>query len=117
MNFIRDGRPFNINEAKLQFSFDDSSPAEIILTLHLWKHLDTESLELDVQPSFVRLILNDKLFQLRLLDEVKTDSCTAKRSQTTGWKEFQKRKLSDAFIFRIFRSENAKIELCASTKM
>ena len=81
---FRDGRPFNINEPKLQFSFDDSSPAEIVLTLHLWKHLDTESLDLDVQPNFVRLTMNEKIFQLRLLDEVKTDSCSARRSQTTG---------------------------------
>ena len=54
ITLFRDGQPFNINEPKLDFSMDDSCPAEIILTLHLWKHLDTETLDLDVQPNFIR---------------------------------------------------------------
>ena len=75
------------------------------MTLHLWRHLATDSLDLDVQPNYVRyvvnvflilddintnisvyrrLTVNDKIFQLRLMDEVKIDSCSAKRSQTTG---------------------------------
>ena len=35
-----------------------------------------------------RLAVNGKIFQLRLMDEVKIDSCSAKRSQTTGLELF-----------------------------
>ena len=31
--FMADGRPFNINEHKLDFTFNDGSPSEILLTL------------------------------------------------------------------------------------
>ena len=31
--FMTDGRPFNINEPKLDFTFNDCSPSEILLTL------------------------------------------------------------------------------------
>ena len=53
----RDGRAFNINEPKLQFQLDDSSAAETVLTLQLWRHLSTEQLDLDVQPHYVRWAL------------------------------------------------------------
>ena len=33
--FMSDGKPFNINEPKLEFTMNDSSPSEIILTLQV----------------------------------------------------------------------------------
>ena len=63
----------------------------------VYKHLSTESLSLDVQPSYLRshhaspvtplrrLSINSKVFQLRLPQEVATDRTTAKRSQATGY--------------------------------
>ena len=33
--FMSDGRPFNINEPRLEFSLSDGSPSEIILTLQV----------------------------------------------------------------------------------
>jgi protein TilB len=38
----------------------------------------------DVQPSYVRVRVKDKIFQLCLPEEVKPDSSYAQRSQTTG---------------------------------
>ena len=60
----RDGRAFNINEPKLQFQLDDSSAAETVLTLQLWRHLSTEQLDLDVQPHYVRWALVLQIVQL-----------------------------------------------------
>ena len=57
LSLYRDGRAFNINEPKLQFQLDDSSAAETVLTLQLWRHLGTEQLDLDVQPHYVRWAL------------------------------------------------------------
>ncbi|XP_059357417.1 dynein axonemal assembly factor 11 isoform X2 [Carassius carassius] len=58
-----DGRVMNINEPK---------------------HMDTSLLDVDVQPTYVRVTVKRKVFQLVLPAEVKPDSSTARRSQTTG---------------------------------
>uniref|UniRef100_A0A8C5TW81 Leucine-rich repeat-containing protein 6 n=1 Tax=Malurus cyaneus samueli TaxID=2593467 RepID=A0A8C5TW81_9PASS len=48
------------------------------------KHLDTSLLDVDVQPTYIRVLVKGKPFQLVLPEEVKPDSSSAKRSQTTG---------------------------------
>uniref|UniRef100_A0A8C5NQU1 Leucine-rich repeat-containing protein 6 n=1 Tax=Junco hyemalis TaxID=40217 RepID=A0A8C5NQU1_JUNHY len=48
------------------------------------RHLDTSLLDVDVQPTYVRVLVKGKPFQLVLPEEVKPDSSCAKRSQTTG---------------------------------
>ena len=63
---------------------DDSNPDQIILELKLFKHLDTSLIELDIEPTYVRATIKGKIFQLRLLEEIKPDSSVAQRSQTTG---------------------------------
>ena len=41
-------------------------------------------MDCDVQPTYVRVIMKGKIFQLALTEEVNPDKATAKRSQTTG---------------------------------
>uniref|UniRef100_A0A8C3RBI2 Leucine-rich repeat-containing protein 6 n=1 Tax=Cyanoderma ruficeps TaxID=181631 RepID=A0A8C3RBI2_9PASS len=48
------------------------------------RHLDTSLLDVDVQPTYIRVLVKGKPFQLVLPEEVKPDSSCAKRSQTTG---------------------------------
>uniref|UniRef100_A0A672TMU0 Leucine-rich repeat-containing protein 6 n=1 Tax=Strigops habroptila TaxID=2489341 RepID=A0A672TMU0_STRHB len=48
------------------------------------RHLDTSLLDIDVQPTYVRVMVKGKPFQFVLPEEVKPDSSSAKRSQTTG---------------------------------
>jgi hypothetical protein len=38
---------------------------EYRLTLELFRHLSTDSVEVDVQPTYVRAFINNKIFQLR----------------------------------------------------
>ncbi|CAE1329435.1 LRRC6 [Acanthosepion pharaonis] len=83
--FADDGRPFNINEAKVDFHLTDDTDANaFILDLACYRYLDTNLLEVDVQPLYVRVIIKGKIFQLGLNEEVNTDSSYAKRSQVTG---------------------------------
>ncbi|GBP38621.1 Protein tilB homolog [Eumeta japonica] len=82
--FASDGRPFNINQAKIDFKFDDSEPDRYILDLSVYKHLNTNLLDVDVQPNYVRVTLKGKIFQLCLPEEVDTSNSTAQRSQITG---------------------------------
>ncbi|CAJ0928076.1 unnamed protein product [Ranitomeya imitator] len=80
-----DGRALNVNEPKLDFSLvDDEENNQYILDLGIYRHLDTSLVNVDVQPGYVRVLVKKKPFQLVLAEEVKPDSSTARRSQTTG---------------------------------
>ncbi|KAF4798207.1 Protein tilB like protein [Turdus rufiventris] len=80
-----EGKVLNVNVPKLHFSLkDDEENNQIILDLAVYRHLDTSLLDVDVQPTYVRVLVKGKPFQLVLPEEVKPDSSSAKRSQTTG---------------------------------
>ncbi|XP_075406689.1 dynein axonemal assembly factor 11 isoform X2 [Tenrec ecaudatus] len=59
----QDGRALNVNEPK---------------------YMDTSLIDVDVQPTYVRVTVKGKPFQLVLPAEVRPDSSSARRSQTTG---------------------------------
>ncbi|XP_045490813.1 protein tilB [Colias croceus] len=82
--FAADGRPFNINQAKIDFKFSDSEPDKYVLDLAIYKHLDTSLLDIDIQPNYVRVTIRDKIFQLYIPEEVDISKSTAQRSQITG---------------------------------
>lgn len=82
--FAPDGRPYNINQAKINFTFDDHDPVNYVLDLAVYKYMDTNLVDVDVQPNYVRVMIKDKIFQLHLPTEVDTTNSTAKRSQITG---------------------------------
>ncbi|XP_006804675.1 protein tilB homolog [Neolamprologus brichardi] len=80
-----DGRVLNINEPKLDFCLtEDEENNTIILDLEVYRHMDTSLIDVDVQPSYARVSVKGKIFQVVLPAEVKPDSSTAQRSQTTG---------------------------------
>ncbi|KFP10413.1 Protein tilB, partial [Egretta garzetta] len=80
-----EGKVLNVNVPKLHFSLrDDEENNQIILDLAVYRHLDTSLIDVDVQPTYIRVLVKGKPFQLVLPEEVKPDSSSAKRSQTTG---------------------------------
>ncbi|NXJ81558.1 TILB protein, partial [Trogon melanurus] len=80
-----EGKVLNVNVPKLHFSLkDDEENDQLILDLAVYRHLDTSLLDIDVQPTYIRVLVKGKPFQLVLPEEVKPDSSSAKRSQTTG---------------------------------
>ncbi|NXE89605.1 TILB protein, partial [Menura novaehollandiae] len=80
-----EGKVLNVNVPKLHFSLkDDEENNQIILDLAVYRHLDTSLLDVDVQPTYIRVLVKGKPFQLVLPEEVQPDSSSAKRSQTTG---------------------------------
>ncbi|XP_056266444.1 dynein axonemal assembly factor 11 [Pseudoliparis swirei] len=48
------------------------------------RHMDSSLVDVDVQPTYARVTVKGKVFQMVLPAEVKPDSSTARRSQTTG---------------------------------
>ncbi|XP_048384660.1 dynein axonemal assembly factor 11 isoform X2 [Stegostoma tigrinum] len=80
-----EGRVLNVNEPKIDFKLtDDEENNQLILDLAVYRHMDTSLLDIDVQPTYVCVMVKGKVFQLVLPEEVKPDSSSAKRSQTTG---------------------------------
>lgn len=99
----KNGRPLNVNEAKIKFNFNDENPEAFLLDLHIYKYsrhkhflhncfdscffcryLDTNFIQVDVQPYYVKVSIKGKVFQFVLQEEIYTDKSIAQRSQTTG---------------------------------
>ena len=67
----KSGRAFNVNEAQIDFIYNDHDPNYLTVELELWKHLDSSYIEdLNVEPTYLRVRIKGKIFQLRFLEEV-----------------------------------------------
>lgn len=82
--FAKNGRPLNVNQAKIPFTFNDENPEEYILTIHVYKHLDTQLIDVDLQPIFAKITIKNKVFQIVFPDEIFIDKSRCQRSNTTG---------------------------------
>uniref|UniRef100_A0A672FZ47 Leucine-rich repeat-containing protein 6 n=1 Tax=Salarias fasciatus TaxID=181472 RepID=A0A672FZ47_SALFA len=75
-----DGRVLNVNEPKYDLRNDEENNS-VVLDLSVYRHMDTSLMDVDVQPTYARVSVKGKVV---LPAEVKPDSSTAQRSQTTG---------------------------------
>ena len=67
----KSGKALNVNEAKLDFQYNDYDPEYLTVELKFWKHLDSSYIEdLTVEPTYLRVKVKGKIFQLRFLEEV-----------------------------------------------
>lgn len=74
------------NEGKWDFNMDDSTEhGKVIFELGVPKYLETSQLDVDVNPLYVRVVVRDKVTQLKLPSEVKPDASKVQRSKITGW--------------------------------
>ncbi|XP_018418575.1 PREDICTED: protein tilB homolog [Nanorana parkeri] len=114
---MADGRALNVNEPKLDFSLvDDEDNNQFILDLAIYRHLDISLVDVDVQPTYVRVLVKNKPFQLVLPCEVRPDSSAAKRSQTTGHLVVTMPKASDLIHKKKIISPGAKKTECSKVK-
>lgn len=73
------------NEGKYDFNIsDDIEPGKVVFELSVPKYLDTSAMEVDVNPLYVRVVVRDKVTQLKLPAEVRPDTSVVKRSRATG---------------------------------
>jgi len=56
----------------------------IFTSSYLIRYMDTSLIDVDVQPTFVRVMIRGKLLQLVLSTEVQSDRSVAKRSLASG---------------------------------
>ena len=79
-----DGTMLNVNECKFDFRLTEDDDGNFLLDLPLYKHLSSELIDADVQPTYVRVTVKGKVFQLVLPEEVLSDKSQAQRSEITG---------------------------------
>merc|ERR1740138_614542 len=73
------------NEGKYDFNMDDTSePGKVIFELAVPKYLETTALDVDVNPLYVRVVVKEKVTQLKLPEEVRPDAAKVQRSRVTG---------------------------------
>eukprot|EP00731_Ephydatia_muelleri_P023658 Em0015g1241a len=81
----KDGKMLNINEGKYEFHLaEDDDSNQYVLEVGCPRFMDSSFIHCDVQPTYVRVTIKDKILQLVLQEEVSPDNSLAKRSQTTG---------------------------------
>lgn len=73
------------NEGKYDFNIDPyAEPNKVIFELAVPKYLETTALDVDVNPLYVRVVVKDKVTQLKLPEEVRPDASKVQRSRVTG---------------------------------
>ncbi|KND04944.1 hypothetical protein, variant [Spizellomyces punctatus DAOM BR117] len=82
--FAPDGRVLQKNQGKWPFHFAITTDT-ITLHVELSKFVDTSLIDVDVQPTWLRISVKGKILQLVLDEEVQTENVLCERSRVTGW--------------------------------
>jgi protein TilB len=82
--FGPDGRVMQRNQGKWNFSLDTSPPDTIVLDIEISKFLDSSFIDVDVHPTWIRVVIKNKVLQLVLDEEVMTENVVCERSRLTG---------------------------------
>jgi len=73
------------NQGGYEWSFEESrDKCYLTFRLAVPKFMDTSQLDVDCQPTYVRVGVKDKVTQMLWPDEILCDSAQVQRSQTTG---------------------------------
>nr|CAD7426357.1 unnamed protein product [Timema monikensis] len=83
--FASDGRPLNLNEAKVPFTLtEDETTNSIVLDISVFRYLDTALIDVDIHPNYAKVTIKGKVLQLVFDKEIKCGSTVVQRSKTTG---------------------------------
>lgn len=81
----RDGKRLCLNQGKWPFLLDDTNDRNVVkLEVSIPKHLSTHNVDVDVQPTYIKIVAEGRTFQLVLNEEVSPDNSSCQRSQVTG---------------------------------
>lgn len=72
------------NQGRWEFEIREDDRNNLILDLHLSKHIVSSLIDVDVQPTYCSIIIKNKIFRLEWPEEVKADLGKAERSQASG---------------------------------
>lgn len=78
------GRLLLRNEGKVRFELNEDDKKTTILTVEPGKYISTSAIHIDLQPTYCRITIKDKLLQLVFGRAVSVDKVKVERSMTTG---------------------------------
>lgn len=78
------GRLLLRNEGKFPYKLDEDAKDITILTVEPGKYISTTLIEIDLQPTYVRVSIKEKLLQLTFSREVELENAKVERSSITG---------------------------------
>jgi protein TilB len=96
------------NQAGYEYSFYEKIEKDrqfIVLEVGVPKYLDTSNIDVDLNPTYVRLTIKGKVLQLSFPCEILVDDSQAKRSQTTGSLQLVMPKLKNSLVPYFFYKE------------
>ena len=74
------------NQGRYKYSLDESPDrTKLIFNMEVPRFMDTSMLNVDLQPTFVRVDVKGKVTQIRFDEEILVERSQVQRSQTTGW--------------------------------
>jgi hypothetical protein len=82
----------------------------IILEVSVPRYLDTSQIDIDLNPTFVRLTIKGKVLQLSFPCEIIVSKSQAKRSQTTGSLQLVMQKLTPSLLPYFFLKEELEAQ-------
>jgi protein TilB len=81
----KDGRILQCNQGSYKWEFGESEDKTCItLELNVPRFMDTSTMNIDLQPLYVRCDIKGKITQLVFEEEILVERSTVQRSQTTG---------------------------------
>ena len=84
--YTKDGKIRQCNQGRYKWSLDESpDTSKLILNMEVPKFMNTDSLNVDLQPQYVRVDVKGKITQVRFDEEILVERSSVQRSQTTGW--------------------------------
>ncbi|KAJ3113698.1 Protein tilB [Phlyctochytrium bullatum] len=79
------GRVLQKNEGKWNFWWtDEDNPDSICLHVEISKYLDSSFIDVDPHPTWIRVVIKEKLLQLTLDEEILPDQVHCERSKLSG---------------------------------
>eukprot|EP00817_Percolomonadidae_sp_ATCC50343_P000998 CAMPEP_0117424538 /NCGR_PEP_ID=MMETSP0758-20121206/4932_1 /TAXON_ID=63605 /ORGANISM="Percolomonas cosmopolitus, Strain AE-1 (ATCC 50343)" /LENGTH=303 /DNA_ID=CAMNT_0005208367 /DNA_START=218 /DNA_END=1129 /DNA_ORIENTATION=+ len=78
------GKVMQCNEGKWDFKKYEDQKGNLILDIPAGKYMSTAKIDIDVQPSYIQVMINRKELRLRFDDDVIPSKAIAQRSNVTG---------------------------------
>lgn len=101
------------NQGGYEYNFFDKNEKNkqfIILEVNVPKYLDTSQIDVDLNPTYVRICVKGKVLQLTFPCEIVVHDSEAKRSQTTGSLQLVMPKLKNSLIpYFYFKDEKEQL--------
>ena len=84
--YTKNGHIRQCNQGRYTFDLTETAcGTKLVFNMEVPRFMDTNSLNVEVQPTFVRVDVKGKITQIRFDEEIMVERSQIQRSLTTGW--------------------------------